>query len=58
MQDDPSGLVTTSLIDSIYQRIYNTDSLSPELKLEAMAALFHHNKDFIERNSDKLRETM
>ena len=58
MQDDPSGLVTTSLIDSIYQRVYNTDSLSPELKLEAMAALFHHNKDFIERNSEKLRETM
>ena len=58
IQDDPSGLVTTSLIDSIYQRVYNTDSLSPELKLEAMAALFHHNKDFIERNSEKLRETM
>lgn len=58
MQDDPSGLVTTSLIDSIYQRVYNTDSLSPELKLETMAALFHHNKDFIERNSEKLREVM
>ena len=58
MQEDPSGLVTTSLIDSIYQRIYGTESLSPELKLEAMAALFHHNKDFIERNSDKLREVM
>ena len=57
-QDDPAGVVTTSLIDSIYQRIYNTESLSPELKLEAMAALFHHNKDFIERNSEQLREKM
>lgn len=53
--DDPTGMVTASLIGSIYERIYDTDSLSPLQKQEAMIALFHDNREFIERGADKLR---
>lgn len=53
--DDPTGAVTATLIDSVYNRIYDTDSFSPEQKQAAMIALFHKNKEFIQRNPEKLR---
>lgn len=56
--DDPTWAITASLIDSIYNRIYDTNSLSPLQKQEAMVALFHDNREFIERNPDELRKYM
>ena len=55
---DPSGAVTATLIDSVVNRIYDTDSFSPEQKQEAIIALFHHNKEFIQKNPEKLRELL
>ena len=55
---DPSWIVTATLIDSVYNRIYDTDSFSPSQKQAAMIALFHKNKDYIQRNPEKLRELM
>ena len=55
---DPTGAVTATLIDSVYNRIYDTDSFSPEQKQEAMIALFHHNKEFIQKNPEKMRELL
>ena len=52
---DPTGAVTATLIDSVYNRIYDTNSFSPEQKQAAMIALFHKNKEFIQRNPEKLR---
>jgi hypothetical protein len=48
--DDPVGAITASVIDSIYRRVYDTDSLTPLQKQEAMIALFHDNKEFIQHN--------
>jgi hypothetical protein len=55
---DPSGAVTATLIDSIYNRVYQTDSFSNKQKLEIMTELFRDNKDFIQRNAEKMREVM
>lgn len=55
---DPTWAVTATIIDSVYNRIYDTDSLSPEQKQAAMIALFHKNKDFVQRNPEKLREVL
>lgn len=55
---DPTWVVTATLIDSVYNRIYDTDSFSPEQKQAAMIALFHKNKEFIQRNQEKLREVL
>jgi len=55
---DPSGAVTATLIDSIYNRVYQTDSFSNKQKLEVMTELFRDNKDFIQRNAEKMREVM
>ena len=55
---DPTWVVTATIIDSVYNRIYDTDSLSPEQKQAAMIALFHKNKDFVQRNPEKLREML
>jgi hypothetical protein len=52
---DPTGAITATLIDSIYNRIYDTDSFSPEQKQAAMIALFHKNKEFIQKNPEQLR---
>ena len=57
-QKDPTWAITATLIDSVYNRIYDTDSLSPSQKQAAMIALFHKNKDYIQRNPEKLREVM
>ena len=53
--DDPTGAITATLIDSVYNRIYDTNSFSPEQKQAAMIALFHKNKEFIQKNPEKLR---
>lgn len=53
--DDPVGAITASIIDSVYRRIYDTDSLTPLQKQEAMIALFHDNKEFIQHNGDMLK---
>ena len=55
---DPTWAVTATLIDSIYNRIYDTDSFSPEQKQAAMIALFHKHKDFVQQNPEKLRELL
>lgn len=56
--NDPTWAITATLIDSVYNRIYDTNSFSPEQKQAAMIALFHKNKDFIQRNPDQLRKFM
>ena len=55
---DPTWAITATLIDSVYNRIYDTDTFSPSQKQAAMIALFHKNKDFIQRNPEKLRELL
>lgn len=55
---DPTWAVTASLIDSIYNRVYDTDSFTPSQKQEVMAAVFHKNKEFIQRNPERLRELL
>lgn len=55
---DPTWVITATLIDSVYNRIYDTDSFSPEQKQAAMIALFHKNKEYIQRNPEKLRELL
>ena len=55
---DPSWAVTVSLLDSITNRINSTPNLSDKQKIEAVAALFHDNIEFIQKNADKMRAVM
>lgn len=56
--DDPTWAVTATMIDSIYHRLYDVNTLSAEQKQEAMIALFHDNKEFIQRNPEVLRKIL
>lgn len=53
---DPTGAITASIIDSVYNRVYDTDRFTPSQKQDIMIALFHKNKDFIQKNPEELRE--
>lgn len=52
---DPTGAITASIIDSVYNRVYDTDRFTPSQKQDIMIALFHKNKDFIQKNPEELR---
>lgn len=56
--DDPTGIVTATLIDSVFNRINDSTTLSPEQKWEAFAALFHDNKEYIQKNPEIMREML
>ena len=56
--EDPTWAVTATMIDSIYHRLYDVNTLSAEQKQEAMIALFHDNKEFIQRNPEVLRKIL
>lgn len=56
--DDPTGEITAMLINSTYDRIYEAKNLSPRMKNEMMIGLFYDNKDFVQRNPEKLRELL
>lgn len=58
MKKDPTGIITTSIIDTVYDRVYNETWFSPEQKIEIMNSLFRNNKDFIYNNVNKLKEKM
>ena len=57
-EDDPTGVVTTSIINSIFNRIYQAPNLTPEQKQEMMIWVFYDNKDFIQRSPEKMRELL
>lgn len=56
--DDPTGEITAMVINSTYDRINDAKNLSPAMKNEMMIGLFYDNKDFIQRNPEKLRELL
>lgn len=56
--DDPTGEVTAMVINSTYDRINDAKNLSPMMKNEMMIGLFYDNKDFIQRNPEKMRELL
>lgn len=56
--DDPTWMVTANLIDSIYNRIYDSKYLTPEMKQEMMIGVFEDNKEFIQRNPTLMREML
>jgi hypothetical protein len=56
--DDPTGEITAILINSTYDRINDAKNLSPAMKNEMMIGLFYDNKDFIQRNPEKMRELL
>lgn len=55
---DPTGEVTAMVINSTYDRINEAKNMGPALKNEMMIGLFYDNKDFIQRNPEKLRELL
>lgn len=56
--DDPTGEITAMVINSTYDRINDAKNLSPAMKNEMIIGLFYDNKDFIQRNPEKLRELL
>lgn len=56
--DDPTWAITASMIDSIYNRIYQAKNISALQKQELMIELFHDNKEFIQKNPDLMRQVM
>lgn len=56
--DDPTGEITAMVINSTYDRINEAKNLSPMMKNEMMIGLFYDNKDFIQRNPEKMRELL
>lgn len=56
--DDPTGEITAMIINSTYDRIDEAKNIGPALKNEMMIGLFYDNKDFIQRNPEKLRELL
>lgn len=57
-EDDPTGVATASIINSIFNRIYQAPNLTPEQKQEMMIWVFYDNKDFIQRSPEKMRELL
>ena len=55
---DPTGEVTATLINSVYDRIYEAKNLSPSLKNELMIWVFYDNIDMVQRQPEKLRALM
>ena len=55
---DPTGEVTATLINSVYDRIYEAKNLSPSLKNELMIWVFYDNIDMVQRQKKKLRALM
>lgn len=55
---DPTWAVTASMMNSIVNRIYDSDRLSSKQKEELIVALFHDNKEFVQKNPEKLRELL
>ena len=55
---DPTWEVTAMIINSTYDRINEAKNIGPALKNEMMIGLFYDNKDFIQRNPEKLRELL
>lgn len=58
VDDDPTGMVTASLINSMYDRIYKSPSLTPEQKQEMMIWIFYSNKEYIQHNPEEMRELL
>ena len=58
MNEDPTWAVTASLLASVINRTNQSQSLSSKQKIEIGTALFHDNKEFIQRNADKMREVL
>ena len=56
--DDPTGEIAAMIINSTYDRINEAKNMGPALKNEMMIGLFYDNKDFIQRNPEKLRELL
>lgn len=57
-EDDPTGIITASIVNSIFNRIYKAPNLTPGQKQEMMIWVFYDNKDFIQRNPEKMRELL
>jgi hypothetical protein len=55
---DPTWIITANMIDSMYDRIYNSPSLTPKQKQEMMIWIFYKNKEFVQRNPEELRELL
>lgn len=55
---DPTWMVTANLINSIFDRIYKSNYLSPEVKEEMMVSVFYANKEFIQRNPEEMRKLL
>ena len=56
--DDPTWIITASVVNSIFNRIYQAPNLTPEQKQEMMIWVFYDNKDFIQRSPEKMRELL
>lgn len=56
--NDPAWIITANTITSLFNRIYDARNLSPELKQEMMIWIFYSNKEFVQRNPEKLRELL
>lgn len=56
--DDPTWIITASVVNSVFNRIYQAPNLTPEQKQEMMIWVFYDNKDFIQRNPEKMRELL
>jgi hypothetical protein len=46
------------MIDSLFNRIYDSPNLSAKQKQELMIAIFHDNKEFMQKNPEQLRKYM
>ena len=55
---DPTWAITASMIDSLFNRIYDSPNLSAKQKQELMIAIFHDNKEFMQKNPEQLRKYM
>lgn len=55
---DPTWIITANLIDTMYDRIYSSPSLTAKQKQEMMIWIFYENKEFVQHNPEELRELL
>ena len=56
-KNDPTGLVTASTIDSLVNRVRQSD-LDPALKIDMIAALAENNIEFLQKNVEVMRKVL